>query len=179
MKGYIGIDPGKKGAIVRLSEDLTVTNKWVMPIDKKTKDIDLDKLCEIISSFGENDIISLELIHSIHGTGKGSMFTMGRGLGNIEAALVCNDKKIQYVRPKVWQDEVWRKSDIVKIKSKTGKRMVTDTKQSSYNTFRRLYPDVDLRYGDNETIHKNRERTKQHDGLIDAILIATYSYLKH
>lgn len=170
---YIGIDPGKHGAIVRITSRGKVT-PWVMPL-RGDNSIDLDELCSIISKFGKRDRVALELIHSIYGTGKGSMFTMGRGLGNIEAALHCNNVPFTYVRPADWQARIWEDGDVVKKKSKSGKRRVNDTKTTSLRAAIRLFPGLDLRYGSNETLYKGRERVLAHDGIVDALLIAQYA----
>lgn len=163
---YVGIDPGKKGAIVRIGRKVT---KWAIPLDGK--DVDLDELCRIISNLNKKSVVCLESVHSIYGTGKQSMFTMGRVFGNIESALKCNGIKFHYVRPTDWQARVWKD----KIKIKSGKKLVTDTKATSLRTAQALYPKLDLRYGKNETIHKGRERSTPHDGIVDALLIAHYA----
>lgn len=171
---YVGIDPGKYGAIVRISTR-GVIKQWVMPL-RSDGSIDLAELCRILSKLRAKKV-ALELTHSIYGTGKGSMFTMGRGLGNIEAALFCNGIPFEYVKPVDWQTRIWIESDIIKKKSKNGKRLVNDTKATSLRAAKRLFPKNDFRYGDNEKRHKGRERSKDHDGLVDAILIAQYAKL--
>lgn len=168
---WTGIDPGLKGAIVTLHPDGSVEKK-VMPL--VDGNIDIHTLCTYISELHGHPV-TLELIHSIYGTSKGSMFTMGRGLGNVEAALICNGVSFTYTKPYDWQKPVWEEKDMVWKPSRSGKTTVRDTKATSLNCLKRLYPNLDLRYGDNETIHKGRERTKFHDGLVDAALIAHYT----
>lgn len=173
---FIGIDPGKKGAIVRINSDLSV-DQWVIPVDKDN-DVDIAELCGlIVYEIDEGDKVGLEEIHSIYGTAKGTMFTMGRVWGNIESALICNNIHFEYVPAKVWQKDIWHPSCIVKKLSKTGSRYVNDTKASSYNTATMIYPMLDFRYGKNE--NNNNRRTKAHDGIIDALLIAEYIRRKH
>lgn len=172
---WIGIDPGKKGAIVRIGRKV---HSWAMPLTPDG-DIDIKELCSIFDTFTSRDKIAVELIHSIYGTGKGSMFTMGRGLGNIEAALVCSGLSFTFVRPPDWQSRMWIDKDEVWIKQK-GKKDKRDTKATSLNAARRLYPKMDFRYADNETPGRGKQRTSIHDGLVDALLIANYSknYIK-
>lgn len=168
-----GIDPGKRGGFVIYDFGRNrLISKQVMPLSGG--DVDLEMLCGMLQFWSEVDIdaVFMENPHAIYGTGKGSMFTMGRVIGNIEAALTCTGHKPVLVKPKDWQNIVWSEEDIVKKKSFSGKKVVNDTKATSLKAFQRLFGDEDLRYGDNED--EGRRRTKQHDGLVDALLIAYY-----
>lgn len=169
---YVGIDSGKRGAIVTLAPGGGV-KKAVIPL-LKNGHIDLKSLCRIINGL-KGCCVALEEIHSIYGTSKGSMFTMGKVLGNIEAALICNGLDFEYVKPYDWQRGVWKDVDMVfKSPDKRG-RIRTDTKPTSLNAAKRLYPNIDLRYGDEEKARTGRwARKKDHDGLVDALLIAHY-----
>ena len=100
---------------------------------------------------------------------------MGRGLGNIEAALYCNNLNFTFVRPSDWQSRIWIDEDIVKKSSK--KKKVNDTKTTSLNAARRLFPKHDMRYGLNEKRYTGRDRVNDHDGIVDALLIALYAKL--
>lgn len=174
-----GIDPGKKGAFVCI-EDGKIIKKYVMPLKKNpkrktAKDIDLTWLCLLTYMVKEKGgIVYLEDIHAIYGTDKSTMFTMGRVFGNIEAALECHEIEVIYVQPKTWQKAVWKDQDIV-IKDPTAKRKVKDTKATSLNAATRIFPDEDFLFGDREK--KTRTRSKPHDGLVDASLIAHYGYV--
>jgi hypothetical protein len=171
---YIGIDPGKKGAIARIANNGRITT-WVMPLTHGN-DIALFVLCELIDRISSpKDTVALELIHSIYGTSKGSMFTMGRGLGNLESTLACKGCNFHYVRPADWQARIWIDKDMVKKPSKSGKKMVNDTKAISLNAAKRIFPKTDMKYGNNEKRHKGRTRIKEHDGIVDALLIAQYA----
>ena len=165
---YVGIDPGKKGAIVYIDNDGKLVSKYVIPIVKSSGDIDIPLLCDMI---GEISLVTtevwLEQIHAIFKTSKGSMFTMGRGLGNIEAALYCKGLIVNYVRPKTWQKEIWLPEDIVWEKPKK-----KDTKATSVKAAQRLFPGTEFLFGDNEK--KNNRRSKPRDGIADAMLIALY-----
>jgi hypothetical protein len=168
-----GIDPGKNGGIVVCNnKTMNIIGKFTIP--KIGKEVDLMGLCRIISTYLAGIPVVLEEPHSIVGTGKGSMFTMGRVLGNIEAALACNGIEYQLVSPKDWQKVVWQPEDIVKVKSKTGLKMVNDTKATSLNAVKRLFPEADFKYGDLEKV--SGRRNNGHDGLVDAALISMYSY---
>jgi len=170
-----GIDPGKKGALVVYTTTTKRMQKFVMPLNKQGN-IDLKALCTLINKYFKKATVFLEKIHSIKGTGKQSMFTMGRGLGQLESALVCNGIDFHWVRPYDWQKAVWVPKDVIKKRSDSGKTMVNDTKASSMNAFKRIFPKTDVRYGDLES--KKYKRTVHKDGIVDAALIAYYGYLK-
>lgn len=171
MADYIGIDPGKKGAIVKVYENGAV-NAWKVPLTKEGE-VDLARLCDILGLITKDDsLIGLENPHAIYGTSKGTMFTMGRVIGNIEAALTCNGANFCYVKPKEWQKIIWIDKDIVKKDKGSAKKKVRDTKATSLNAVKRLFPGVELRFDCTET--PNNRRTKPHDGIVDALLIAEY-----
>lgn len=169
-----GIDPGKQGGFAVLDENGKIRRLEVMPDS-------VAELCFLVNNLVMNFpslIFVIEDIHSIFGVSKGSMFTMGRGVGRLEASVVCNGGGLYHVQPKKWQLTIWKPEDIV-IKDPSAKRKVKDTKATSMNAVKRLYPGTDFRYGDNEK--KTGKRTKEHDGLIDAVLIALYgveTYIK-
>lgn len=160
-----GIDPGRQGGFAIVNEG-KIERLEVMPDN-------LAGLCALINEIVNFPVYTfvIEDIHSIFGVSKGSMFTMGRGLGAIEASVICNGGGLLHVAPKKWQSFIWTDDDIV-IKDPSAKRKVKDTKATSLNAIKRLYPDQDFRYGDSEK--KTGKRTKDHDGLIDAVLIALY-----
>lgn len=166
---YTGIDPGKKGAIVKINSRGRVW-MYTMPL-LSNGDVDLDKLCKLISKL-RTRYVCLESIHSLYAQSKGSAFTMGRVWGNCEAAVICKGHHLDYVRPMDWQSKIWIPEDVVKTPE--GKN---DTKASSLRAARRLYPRLDLRYGQNEIVHKGRQRSIPHDGIVDALLIAHYCKL--
>lgn len=159
---YVGIDPGKKGAIAVIDDNANVISTYVLPL--KGKDIDLDGLCDIMSDLAQSaEVIFMEMNKSLFKASKGTMYTMGRVIGNIEASVHCNGGSIKYVKPRIWQREVWEAVDEVK----------RDPKGTSLKCAERLFPTADLKYGDNEK--KSRRRTKPHDGIVDALLIAEYA----
>lgn len=80
-KWYVGIDPGKKGAIVMLSTKSFVSFKK-MPEDLQ----DLHDLLYGIAAY--NPKVALERVHARPGEGRSSIFTFGKGLGHLEMGLV-------------------------------------------------------------------------------------------
>ena len=115
--------------------------------------------------------ICIESVHSIFGTSAGSNFTFGYVVGMIDTTVIAHSLPYSKVQPKIWQKEIWQEYEIEREpgkadkngKMKPGKVL---TKLTSLKAFTRLFPSVDLR---------GTERSKnQHDGLVDAILIAEY-----
>lgn len=173
MKYVVGIDPGVSAGAICLIESPSgkLVGKWTLErhpsggldlfgLDARIKLIKHDlSLCKWY----------LEDIHSIWGTSKSSTAIMMRGLGNLEQALASNFCDFEMVQPKRWQ-KIWEEEDLV-YKDSLAKRKVKDTKQTSLRCVKRLYPTIDLRYGDNES-KKSDRRTKPHSGIVDALLIA-------
>jgi crossover junction endodeoxyribonuclease RuvC len=116
-KLIIGIDPGLKGAIGVLCSDGSygVYDIPVMSVEKSNKKIKnmidliaLNKLvCAIVDSNIDRQIEAwVELVNAMPGQGVTSMFSMGRGLGNIEMVLTCYQIPINWVSPQKWKKEV-------------------------------------------------------------------------
>lgn len=177
MKYYLGVDSGSHGAFVVMDEDGIICHQWVVPM--KGKEVDEDALCAMTYNLDKmypNIVGVLETPDAIAGTAKSSMFKMGTTLGKIGQAMTCAGINYSKVHPKIWTKKIWEPNDIVLKPSETGKRMVKDTKATSFNAAKRLFPNHrNYFYGDNE---KNTgRRTKVHDGIVDAILLAHYCKL--
>lgn len=94
----------------------------------------------------------------------------------IETAFRCSGFEVVKIKPKVWQQLIWEDEDLVidKKASVGKKKPVLDTKATSYNAAVRLYPDQkDWIYTDDTPEgDKTGRKTKHHDGLVDAALVA-------
>lgn len=93
-------------------------------------------------------------------------FNFGKTAGNQESFAIAFSDSIEYVRPKKWQSVAWRGQEIYKKPSSTGRTMVTDTKKTSIESCKKLYPGVDLKAN-------SRSRT-DHDGKADSLLMCHY-----
>lgn len=175
MKFIVGIDPGVSAGGICLIESPSgnLVGKWIL--DKSPSGgLDLHSLnSRIIQIKHWLDLKPckwyLEDIHAIWGTSKSSTAIMMRGLGNLEQVLTCHFCDFEMIQPKRWQ-KIWREEDLVYKDPHTSKK-IKDTKATSLNALKRLYPGVDLRYADNEDTKSDR-RTKFHTGLTDSLLIA-------
>lgn len=172
-KAVLGIDPGKSGGLVVICDD-EVVFKSIMPISGDS--LDIKCLCDLVTGLTRqyNLIVVLEEVHSIFGSSAGSNFTFGFVCGAIEAVVVSCGIKLIKVQPKKWQKELWANSDICyKPKKPEQKNASVDTKASSLNCAKRLFPNVDFRKSDSARV------TKDHDGIVDACLLAEYGRIKN
>lgn len=166
LKAWVGIDPGGDGGIACIDFNGHV-KKWGMP--NNGNGIEVLDLVSILDGLKEeyNVTLILEDVHSIFGTSAKSNFSFGFTCGAINAIVVTRLLKLLPVQPKAWQKIIWANSDKVykplKEKQKTAS---IDTKATSLNACKRLFPGLDLR--------KSARASKPHDGITDAILIAEY-----
>lgn len=168
----VGIDVGKNGGIVIIDSDGEVTTMATPKVNKD--EIDIHQIVEVLSALKENGNkvhIAIEDVHSIFGVGAKSNFQFGRALGILEGVVIGLGISFTKVAPKTWQKEMWMGVKPVEIntgkKTKDGNtKFKIDTKGTSLLAAKRLYPDLDLRA---------TERSKKaHDGIVDALLIATF-----
>lgn len=175
----IGIDPGKTGAIVALTEAGDVL-KHITPTIGTV--VDLVALIQILRDLNykgrdcaDPPYAFIEDVHAIYGSSSGATFDFGFTCGAIQAAVASLCIPYTTVQPKVWQKEVYqgipevRKTPVViKKGNRKGqkKKGARDTKKMSLIAAKRLFPTVDFR--------KNEQCRKPHDGIVDAILIAEY-----
>jgi hypothetical protein len=176
MRYYLGIDPGIHGALSLINDKDDVILQYVMPLEDGRIDTQMFKiLIDKTTYHGEANVI-LEQPTVLFGVSKTSMAVMFETVGIVKGLLAGLDINYKVLNPKIWQNKIWIDEDRVLKKSKTGKKMVNDTKATSFNAAKRLFPDHDQwYYGDNED-NKGR-RTKINDGLVDSLLIAKYCQL--
>ena len=119
MKTYIGIDPGKSGALALLTEDGQCT---VVPFHE----IAYTEILKAAS--GPSSVCCLEKVGAMPGQGVVSMFNFGHNLGYIEGLLQAFDIPYQLVPPQTWKKEF----------------CVTSDKNTSIEVCRKLFPHVCL-----------------------------------
>ena len=161
---HIGIDPGKDGAIVALT-DRGVETIMIPLIGKEINLNALNQIIKRLACAGAHHFV-LENVHTLPIMSAKSNFTFGSVFGMLQALLVANDCRFTLVTPKEWQKEMWQ--GIPKQTKPDGKR--TDTKAMSLLAVSRLFPHQDLT--------KSERANKAHDGIVDALLIAEYSSRK-
>lgn len=167
-KCYMSIDPGSKGFICTQIDGVFK--------HYSIEDNDLYQLSEImaeIRSKYDNLVCVIEDVHSIFGSSAKSTFNFGFNKGYLIGLLAANKIPYILVQPKEWQKVVWNNADMVvtykqiKIKDKMVSKKVVDTKATSINAAKRLFPTIDFR---------KSERAKNiDDNKVDATLMSEYA----
>lgn len=119
MKTYIGIDPGKSGAIAIIHPDGTVET---MPFDAVA-------YCRRLGELRLHDVVCcVEKVGAMPGQGVVSMFNFGHNFGLIEGVLRACCIPYQLVPPQTWKKEFSLSSD----------------KAKSIEVCQKLFPNVSL-----------------------------------
>ena len=121
MKAYIGIDPGKSGAMAIIKPEGKIE---IIPFDAVQYSKTMAYLCH------EFDEITccVEKVGAMPGQGVVSMFNFGHNLGLIEGLLKAYGIPYQMVPPQTWKKEFSLSSD----------------KAKSIEVCQNLFPDVSL-----------------------------------
>ena len=118
---YIGIDPGKSGAMALMGDDGNIT---VIPFDERRYLGHLKILahppCDVKAC--------VEHVGAMPGQGVTSMFNFGKGFGWLLGVLEACNIPYELVRPQKWKKEF----------------SITGGKNSSIEVCRRLFPEVSL-----------------------------------
>lgn len=153
MNAYIGIDPGKDGAIAIIFTD---KHKSIRQIDLYSP-FDEKEYIKLLSDLnnGENEAICcLEKVSARPGQGVTSMFNFGTNFGWIQGVLQAKEIPYELVTPQKWKKEF----------------SVTSDKNTSIEVAKRLFPTVNLKQTD--------RCKKEHDGMAEALLMAEYARRK-
>ena len=119
---FIGIDPGKSGAMAIVSTD---TPARVVPFDER-------EYAEVLRFYHEYGTIGgcvVERVNAMPGQGVSSMFSFGENYGFIQGLLTAYNIPFELVTPRVWKKEFG----------------VTSDKNTSIAVAKRLFPDVSLK----------------------------------
>ena len=147
MGGVVGIDPGLKGGIALLGDDGGAS---ALPMPLIGSKPDIDTLRSILLEHSPK-VVVLEKVHSMPKQGVASTFKLGLGYGMIQGALQALGVPFVLVTPQTWKKYVLEgtKKD----------------KDAAVEYVVQRYPWVDLKPG---------QKRKAHDGMADALCIATY-----
>lgn len=171
-KAYFSIDPGSKGFMC-VQYNGTFEHYSIA-------DNDLYQLSEIMSSIRtkyNNLVCVIEDVHALHGSSASATFSFGFNKGYLIGLLAANHIPYVMVQPKEWQKEMWINSDMVvnykkvTIRGKETTRKDVDTKNTSFNAAKRLFPDMDFR--------KTERCKKWDDNKVDATLMSEYARRKN
>lgn len=178
---FIGIDPGKDGAISVIDEQGKILGKEKSPRLGESE-FDVVGYARLLHEYTSNCdffVIGIEDIHATHIGGNTSSFTMGRGKGIWEGLVamyslaVPNKFRLILPTPARWQREIWEDTYKKYILKPGNKNKSIDSKATSLIVCTHLFQGVDL-------TATPRSR-KPHDGIVDSLLIAEYvrrSYLQ-
>ena len=167
-KCYIGIDPGAKGFITTYFNGL-----WQ---HYSIEDNDLYQLSEIMRQIREEHVeiaCVIEDVRAIFGSSAKSTFSFGFNKGYLIGILAANRIPYTLIQPKEWQKKIWTNSDMVityKEFTQKGKKITkkeVNTKQTTINACKRLFPTVDLR--------KSERAKKPDDNKADSIMMTEYA----
>ena len=149
----LGIDVGQNGGLSLLDKHRNIIIKRVMPINHE-KELDTKSLINLIKN---NDVkaVFIEKVHAMPNQGVVSMFTFGKHFGEILGTIKTLGIPYHLVRPREWQAYAHKDVD---------KRL--KPKEKSLLAVKKFYPDIDFR--------KSERAKVDHDGIVDATLIALY-----
>lgn len=171
-KCYIGIDPGSRGFICTQCNG----NFSFYSIE----DNDLYQLSEIMSKIrqeNENLVCVIEDVHALYNSAAKATFNFGFNKGYLIGLLAANKIPYVLIQPKEWQKEIWTNPDMVvnykktTIRGKEITRKEVDTKNTSINAAKRLFPNIDFR--------KTERCKKIDDNKVDATLMSEYARRKN
>lgn len=145
---YIGIDPGKKGALAAIWENDDVPLVEITPFSEGGYNAALKEIQ------GCDCICCLERVGPMPGQGVTSMFNFGQNFGFIHGLLTAYSIPYELVTPQRWKKAFG----------------VTAEKNSSIAVCKRLFPGVSLRRTD--------KCRKDGDGMAEALLMAEYARRK-
>lgn len=154
---YIGIDPGKSGA-------MCVWRPYVPAIFATTfilagKEIDILANCNWLDeNIGDEECVAyIEKVHAMPSQGVTSMFTFGFNTGVVHGIIGSMGIPLHIVTPQQWKS---------KILAGTKK-----DKDAAIYYCRRVYPQLSLL--------PTKRSKKLHSGMADAVCIARYGYEVH
>jgi len=107
----------------------------------------------------KDSFVTIEKQYPMPTQGVTSQFTIGLGYGTVRGMLCGIGITTKTVHAKTWQKEFFTRD-----KTKT-------TKEQALEAVKKIYPHVDL--------FATERSTKEHEGIIDALLICEYGRRKH
>ena len=147
-----GIDPGKSGGIAFIAPS-TGALAWLLPMPSM---VDLARILDDTHP----SLVILEKAQSMPKQGIASAFNYGEQFGIIQGFLIALQIPHQLVTPRDWQKEMFK-----------GCKTSDPPKKRALMAVQRIYPQANL-------LATERSRMP-HDGIIDALLIAKWGWLKY
>lgn len=142
---YIGIDPGKDGALAVIIDSGKAS---IVPFDQDAYRLVLRQFCMQARMAQARAV--LEHVGAMPGQGVTSMFSFGENFGYIKGLLEAFEIPYELVRPQRWKKEFG-----------------ISGKNQSVEVCKRLFPGVSLR--------RTERCKKDHDGMAEALLMAEFA----
>lgn len=170
MTWYIGLDVGTNGGISKIDDSGKLVSFDKFPKNDKALATLLFDYLNSKNISEDTFYVGIEDVHSLFESSKKSNFSFGinkgKLIGMLEALSLFFNINLELVHAKVWQNKTWIDSD--KVYKTSGKVRRTETKQTSLNAAKRIYPDQEFLATQRSSV--------PHDGCVDATLIAYYLY---
>jgi len=161
VRYYLGIDPGKSGAMVVITENMAIERMEKAPLIHSTKakdEYDIPRLCKILDELtcGPETLVVIERQQPLPAAMGGSAANYQRGFsfGLYQGLLTYRGIPYEVVAPRTWQKVMFMGVN------------AADTKAASVLVAKRYWPKQDWR--------RTVRSVKDDDGLTDAALIALY-----
>lgn len=119
---FVGVDPGLTGGIALLNHDASRVKTWPMPIitlrtgGRTRREVDGRALCllveDILTSYDDNTLVSIEQVHSSPQMGVTSAFNFGAAYATVKIAFefhsMCDENlvRVENVTPAVWKRQM-------------------------------------------------------------------------
>lgn len=142
---FIGIDPGKKGALAMIIRTEAGEEIVTASFDKETYLSTLFRVDE------KDAVCCLEHVSAMPGQGVTSMFSFGEGFGWLQGVLDTCGIPYELVKPQKWKKAF----------------SITADKNSSIQVCKRLFPQVSLK--------RTEKCKTDDDGIAEALLMAEYA----
>lgn len=171
MKSIVAIDPGSKGFLALLKQDGSREYFSIVEHDM----LDIGRWLAKVRKEEVELVAVMEEVHAIFGSSAAGTFSFGEIFGLLKGLLIGMEIPYHLVPPKKWQEEIWINDDKVWTTStckQTGKQTKrVDTKATSFNAAKRLFPSEDLR--------RSPACKKLDDNKCDALLLSEYARRKN
>lgn len=180
---YVGIDPGKAGAMSYIYPNGTVVIKG-FPLIGTEYDLEgfKKRFLEMKEDPNFTYHVTIEDVKALQKPMQAGNWSLSRGKTILECMCACFDIPYTLVHSKTWQKQMWQgvpeqrkpSKQVTKIveghRKTTTKRGPVDTKKMAQIAAQRLFPGVDFR----DPNRKSDRATSIHDGATDSVLIAEY-----
>lgn len=176
-KVYVGIDPGKEGAIVKILPDSSIE---VIGLDQIAGEYNIVEISKTIKSLSHvNSHVVLEDVKALQRPYDSGNWSLSACKSMLHTLLIVYQIPHTLVSPKTWQKEMWqgipeKRKPSIKVTPKKGEPYMKKgpilTKEMSLLACQRLFPSVDIR----SPYRKTDRSRKPHDGTVDALLMAEY-----